>query len=162
MRAAALLVLLAGCGADNSLGGSVQELFPLEVSKVEVYRNEQAMKITYLRNRDTHVDVVVRMTFSLAGVEKKNGVKVDLAGEGDPGHARTLVEHAPGGEPVRQFPKVKRGDIVISRFGDYDQPSAGDFSMVFENEGGDLGAGRTLTGNFNVSRTFDAGYGELP
>lgn len=154
-------IALAACAPDNGLGGSVGELFPLEVSRVEVYRNESALQVTYYRNRDTFLDVVVRVSVSLRSVEVKNGAKIDLAGEYEPGHARTSVAHAPGGEPVRVFPRVKRGDMVIDQVGAEGQISRGNFSMVFDSMGGDLGQGRTLTGTF-AATTFDAGFGPLP
>ena len=166
LTTAGLFALLSGCGADNQLGGSVGELFPLTISRVEVYRNEQAIQVTYYANRATFLDVVVRIAVSLDGVALKNGMTIQLAGEGEPGHQRTSVAHAPGGEPVRNFPNVKLGDMKIDELG-YGEgpdgglatPSKGNFSMLFDSVGGDLGQGRTLTGNFSVTKTIDAGFG---
>ncbi len=161
---ALVLLVLAGCGADNQLGGSVGDLFPLTISRVEVYRNEQAMQITYYANRATFLDVVVRIAVSLDGLTVKNGMTIKLQGEGEPGHQRTSVAHAPGGEPVRTFPNVKLGDLKLDELGaglpdGGGTPSKGNFSMLFDSVGGDLGQGRTLTGNFSAPQTIDAGYG---
>lgn len=163
----ALAGSLQGCAADNMLGGSVGDLFPLAVSRVEVYRNDNALQVTYYANRGTFLDVVVRIAVSLAGIDVKDGITIPLQGEGEMGHQRTAVAHAPGGEPVRQFPNVKLGDMKLAQLGiglpdGGGTPSRGDFSMLFENSGGDLGQGRTLTGTFSTSRTIDAGYGPLP
>lgn len=155
----ALLVLGGlGCAPETSLGGSVGEVIDLQVSRCEVYRNGQAIQVTYFRNRDTFLDVVARMSVALDGVELKPGTRIDLAGEAAPGLQRATFAHAPGGEPVRQFPKVKRGDLHVGALGGEGQITRGDFSVLFEQEGGDLGNGRTLYGNF-AGRTVDAGYG---
>lgn len=158
--AAALALLLAGCG-DNLLGGSVGELFPLDVSRVEVYRNDQALQVTYTFNRSVFLDVVVRLSVYVADQKVAPGGRIDLAGEYAPGHPRTVVAHAPGGEPVRLLPPVHKGDLHIFAGGDPGAVTRGDFSMVFENQGGDLGFGRTLTGGF-AAQTVDAGFGPLP
>lgn len=159
---AVLALALTGCGADNSLGGSVSELFPLTVSTVDVLRNDSAVQVTYYANRGTFLDVVARIVVSTKGLDLKPGIRIPLEGEGEAGHQRTSVAHAPGGEAVRSFPNVKKGDMVISELGLEGQPSKGNFSMVFESVGGDLGQGRTLTGSFSVPKTKDAGFGALP
>ncbi len=166
-RLLALCALLTGCAADNVLGGSVGELFPLEVSRVEVLRNDDAFQVIYYANRGTFLDVVARLTVSTrqpdgGTIDLTPPVKIPLEGEGEAGHQRTAVAHAPGGEAVRTFPKVKKGDIAISELGLEGQPSKGNFSMLFDFTGGDLGQGRTLTGSFSVARTKDAGFGPLP
>jgi hypothetical protein len=157
-----LCAVLTGCGADNSLGGSVGDLFPLTVSTVDVLRNDYAIQVTYYANRGTFLDVVARVVVSTKDIDLQRGVKIPLEGEYEPGHQRTSVAHAPGGEAVRTFPNVKKGDMVITELGAEGQPSKGNFSMLFESAGGDLGQGRTLTGTFSVPKTKDAGFGPLP
>lgn len=159
--------LVSGCGGDNQLGGSVGELFPLSVSKVEVLRNDQALQMIYYSNHDTFLDVVVRITVSTKEVdggtlELKRGVSLVLDGESEPGHQRTAVAHVPGGEAVRNFPNLRKGDLKLDEIGIEGLPSKGNFSMLFDSVGGDIGQGRTLTGTFSVPRTKDAGYGPLP
>lgn len=176
-----LPLALAACAPDNNLSGSVGELFPLDVSRVQVYRNADAVQVEYFANRGLFLDVVVRMTVATAGIDVKDGVKINLAGEYEPGHQRTEVAHAPGGEPVRLLPNVKKGDLKLDQIGigpvcDYDagmlpdggysctapDTSRGNFSILFSSDGsGDIGAGRTLVGTF-VAPTFDAGFGPLP
>jgi hypothetical protein len=165
-------VLLSSCGLDNSLGGSLGEVFPLEISRVEVQKNDEAMQITYLHNRGVFLDVVVRVSVSMidegtapdGGVpsfELKPGQRIALEGSAPNGAFRTAVTHAPGGEPVRNLPRVKKGDLVITSGGAIGEVTKGNFSMLFEQEGGDVGFGRTLTGTFS-GMTLDAGFGELP
>jgi hypothetical protein len=174
----AALAAFTACGADNILSGSLSEVFPLDVSKVDIAQNAEAFQVTYLRNRGVFLDVVVRVSVSLASgtledggveyLELKPGSRVALQGEYRPGSPRTAVTHAPGGEPVRNLPRVKMGDLVITEAVSRDLPDGGtvtrvrgNFSMRFESEGGDVGFGRTLAGNF-FGDVSDAGFGELP
>lgn len=158
--ALAAALALSGCGPSNLLSGSLSELFPLDVSRVEVYRNDDALQVTYLRNQGVFLDVVIRVSIYVRDRELKPGAKFTLAGEYDVGHPRTTVAHAPGGEPLRLLPRVKRGDLHIASGGPAGQPISGDFSMLFESEGGDLGQGRTLNGGFS-GMAIDAGFGPL-
>lgn len=174
MRKSLLLaaLVLSSCGLDNSLGGSLGEVFPLDLSKVEVHKNDEALQITYLRNRGVFLDVVVRVSVSMvtdgtaadggvATFALKPGTRIALEGEAPSGVLRTAVTHAPGGEPVRNLPRISRGDLVITEGGAIGETTKGNFSMLFEKEGGDVGFGRTLTGTFS-GLTQDAGFGELP
>jgi len=163
----AACALLLSCGADNSLGGSVGELFPLGVSNVEVLRNEYAIQVTYYANRGTFLDVVARVVVSTSlldggTVDMTQPTSIRLEGESSPGHQVTSVAHAPGGEATRNFPNVKNGDMILNAIGNENEPTRGNFSMLFESTGGDLGQGRTLFGSFSVARTRDAGFGDIP
>lgn len=168
----ACLLWLSGCALDNSLGGSLSEVFPLDISRVEVRRNDEAMQITYLYNRGVFLDVVARISISTRteGMSEDGGRlsysfepgnSIPLEGSDPYGVLRTSVTHAPGGEPTRALPPVKKGDLHITSGGPIGEVTAGDFSMVFEDEGGDLGGGRTLYGNFK-GETYDAGFGDQP
>jgi hypothetical protein len=169
--ALALLLGFSSCLVDNSLGGSLSEVFPLDLSRVEVHQNHEALQVTYYRNRGVFLDVVVRVSVSLQdeGVAPDGGVptlplapgtKIDLKGESPTGQQRCAVTHAPGGEPVRNMPRVKNGDIVITEGGQIGEPIKGNFSMLFEQEGGDIGFGRTLFGRFASGESIDAGFGD--
>ncbi len=149
---------MLACGTDNGLSGSVGELIPLAVSRVEVRRNEEAFQVTYFNNRGADVDVVARVAVALEGVDLVPGKKVPLDGEYAPGHLRTTVVHAPGGEASRRFPEVSRGDLVLHSGGAVGELTRGSFSMSFANEGGDLGQGRTLAGTFSAV-ALDGGFG---
>lgn len=174
MRRGLLLValVLSACGLDNSLGGSLGEVFPLDISRVDVHQNAEALQVTYLRNRGVFLDVVVRVSISLAAtgesadggipsLELKPGARFALEGTAPGGVQRTAVTHAPGGEPVRSLPGIKKGDLVITEGGKIGEVTRGNFSMLFDQEGGDIGFGRTLTGTFS-GMTLDAGFGPIP
>ncbi len=165
-------LVLSSCGLDNSLGGSLSEVFPLDLSTVVVQQNPEAMQITYLRNRGVFLDVVVRVSVSMAtdgvsadggvaSLDLKPGARIALRGAAPTGVERCAVTHAPGGEPVRNLPRIKKGDLFITQGGTIGEVTKGNFSMLFEQEGGDVGFGRTLTGTF-AAMTLDAGFGELP
>jgi hypothetical protein len=125
----ALGLFAAGCTGDNTLGGSVSELFPLEVSRVEVRRNTEALQISYYNNRAQDIDLVARVTVDTTGIDLRPGNKIDLSGEYAPGHLRTSVIHLAWGEPVRNLPPVKNGDLTISSGGNPGDATRGNFSM---------------------------------
>lgn len=151
---------LVGCGGDNSLSGSVGDLFPLEVSRVEVQRNAEALQVSYYRSTATDVDLVVRLSVDTEGLVLKPGQKVDLAGETPAGHARATVVHLAAGEPVRVLAPVEKGDLVLDEGGNPGEPTRGDFSMSFQ-KGEGYGAGRTLSGRFSAL-ALDGGFGPEP
>ncbi len=152
---------LWGCGESNSLSGSVEELFSLEVSRVEVLRNPEALQVSYYRNNGLDVDLVARVTVATEGLELRPGSKVQLGGNTQSGVARTTVVHLAAGEPARVFGPVDKGDLELDEGGDIGQPTKGDFSMSFQRGDG-YGAGRSLEGRF-TSLAVDAGFGpDLP
>jgi hypothetical protein len=171
---ATALLLGAACLEDNSLSGSMSEVFPLGVSRVEVYKNDEAIQVTYLANRGIYLDVVARVTIALhypdGGTNSVDGgflrplvpgTDLDVAGDYLLGHPIASVVHAPGGEPVRLLPPVQKGDFHVSAGGQPGVMTSGDFSMVFMDTGGDIGFGRTLVGRFS-GVAVDAGFGPLP
>lgn len=155
---AAVLALVA-CGGPNSLGGSVSELFPLDISKVDVLRNDEAFQVSYYVNRGTGVDLVARVTVATQGVQLSPGQKIPLDGEYSPGHPRTTVVHLAQGEPLRELPAVAQGDLQLDEGGEPGQTTSGNFSMSFQ--AGDYGGGRNLYGSFQAVEQ-DGGFGLDP
>ncbi|MDY7226521.1 hypothetical protein [Hyalangium rubrum] len=154
------LLVCWGCGGTNTLSGSVEELFPLDVSRVEVLRNAEALQVSYYRNTGLDVDLVVRLSVATEGLELRPGSKVNLAGNTESGVARTTVVHLAAGEPARLFAPVDKGNLELDEGGDIGQPTRGDFSMSFQRGEG-YGAGRSLEGRFS-STAQDAGFGLEP
>ena len=153
-----LAVTLAAlaCGGENSLGGSVDALFPLQVSFVKIRRNDEAFQVSYYNNREHDIDLVAQVTVALYGLTVEDGKAIDLSGEYDAGHPRAVVVHAAADEAPRTMPVIRQGDLVIRQGGNPDQQTVGDFSVGFV-EGSDYGAGRTLYGNF-TGLCLDAGF----
>lgn len=163
--------MVSACTPENALGGSLGEVIDLTVTEVIAYRNPEALQLIYTRNRGVFLDIVIRVTISLqtqsddgtvTAIEPEAGTRLVLHGDWRPGNPRTTVAHAPGGEPTRNLPRLRAGDLVISRGGQSGALTSGSFSMRFEEAGGDIGFGRTLNSNFTANQTRDAGFGELP
>ena len=173
-RLVLMVLVLCSCGEDNSLSGSMNEVFRLEVSRVEIHKNDEAIRVTYLRNNNLYLDIVASVTVSLhipdGGVNPVDGgtlvplvpgTRINLAGEYQRGHPMVSVVHHPGNEPARLLPPVFRGDFFVASGGMSGQETVGDFSIVFKDMGGDIGFGRTLSGRFR-GVAIDAGFGSLP
>ncbi len=154
-------LLSSGCGKDNDLSGSIGELFSLTFSRVEVYRNSEALQVSYYNNRGSDIDLVVRFTVGVSDLTLTNGMKIDLASEYLPGHQRTSVIHLASGEPVRVFPAVAKGDFVLNSGAIGTETLRGNFSMSFDRTA-DYGGGRTLVGNFTSATARDAAFDPCP
>jgi hypothetical protein len=161
MNRIVVMCLFCSCAPDNGLTGSLSEVFPIDISSIEIRKNNEAIQLTYLKNRGIFLDVVARVSISLPAAELKVNESIALDGDYSPTHPRCVVTHAPGGEPVRYLPPVERGDLVILEGGGIGELTRGTFSILFQKQGGDVGFGRTLNGTF-YSKALDAGFGELP
>lgn len=159
LAVATLAFVGLACRGDNELSGSVDQLFPLAVSQVDLLRNEQAFQVSYYANRAAEIDLVARVTVYVGDVGLDAGTRLDLAGEYLEGHPRTSVVHMASGEPTRVLPRVERGDLFIQEGGGIDQFVRGSFSVLFER-GDQYGGGRTLEGTF-AGTARDAGYDEF-
>ena len=157
LTASALLVAGIACSGDNSLGGSMSEVFPLEVSFVNILRNDQAFQVSYYNNNGNDVDLVAQITVSLDGWNFKSGTDYLLQGDDDAGF-RTSVLHLAAGSPPQPLPEVSLGDLQMDTGGNVGQYTEGNFSMSFVADGG-FGGGRTLYGNFS-GQAQDAGFGD--
>lgn len=153
---AAIAALAIACRGDNELSGSVDQLFPLSVSWVEMLRNDHAFQVSYYANRAAEVDLVARVTVYVGDTGLDAGVTYPLEGEYAPGHPRTTVVHMASGEAQRVFPRVERGQLRLEEGGGANEPTSGWFGMLFET--GDVyGSGRTLDGTFSGTPR-DAGW----
>ena len=158
LAASALLVAGFGCMGDNSLGGSMSSVFPLDVSSVAILRNEPAFQINYYNNNGVGIDLVARVTVSLDGWNFTPGNDYPLQGEDDAGGQRTSVLHLASDSPPEPLADVSLGDLQLNSGGNIGEGTQGNFSMSFVNDGG-FGGGFTLLGNFS-GVTQDAGYGD--
>lgn len=152
-----LLVAALSCNGDNSLGGSMSEVFPLAVSRVEILRNDQAFQVSYYNNNGNDLDLVARIVLSLDGLNFKPG-DYRLQGQDDAGQQRCSVLHLAAGSPPEPLPEVHLGDLALGKGGSVGEYTQGNFSMSFVADGG-FGGGRTLYGNFS-GQAHDAGYGD--
>lgn len=160
LGAAAVLAVAVGCGmGDNGLGGSISEVFPLDVSSVAVLRNDQALVVQYQANRDRDIDLVLRFTLALDQLPTlAPGSTVNLAGVTDGGVLRATFLHNAAGEPARDLPPVQIGSFNLDQGGNPGDVTAGSFSASFVSDGS-YGSGRAVTGTFHAV-ALDGGYGD--
>jgi len=155
-----LLVAAAiACGqGENSLTGSLSEVFPLDVSTVHVLRNDQAFVVSYEANNGRDIDLVLRFTLALDQLTLKTGRQVNIAGLTDGGTLRATLLHNAAGEPARVLPDVSIGEFTLDKGGNPGDDTRGSFSVSFVNDGS-YGSGRGVSGTFHAV-ALDAGFGD--
>jgi len=165
MRRPALLAVVLGvaaalaCGqGENSLTGSLSEVFPLDVSTVHVLRNDQALVVSYEANAGRDIDLVLRFTLAIDQLALQPGRRVNLAGYTDGGTLRSTFLHNAAGEPARVLADVSIGEFTLDFGGNPGEDTKGSFSASFVNDGS-YAAGRAVSGNFRGT-AIDAGYGD--
>jgi len=154
--AAAAFAAAFACRPDNTLQGSVDALFPLDVSRVDMLRNDDAFQVSYYANRGADIDLVARLTVYVGDTGIDAGTPLLIQGEYLPGHQRATVVHLTAGEAERVLPAVERGDLLVEQGGGIGQPTRGSFAVLFV-QGDAYGSGRTLDGTF-AGRPGDAGW----
>jgi len=157
---ASLLVALAmACGqGDNSLRGSLSEVFSLDVSSAHVLRNDQAFVVSYEANNGRDIDLVLRFALALDQVTLKTGRSMNIAGLTDGGVLRATFLHNASGEPARVLPDVSIGEFTLDQGGNPGDDTKGSFSASFVSDGS-YGAGRAVSGTFHAV-AIDAGFGD--
>ncbi|HEY3586288.1 MAG TPA: hypothetical protein VGK85_04005 [Myxococcaceae bacterium] len=155
-----LLVALAmACGqGDNSLTGSLSEVFSLDVSTVHVLRNDQAFVVSYEANNGRDIDLVLRFTLALDQLALKTGHSENIAGVTDGGILRATFLHNAAGEPARVLPVVSIGEFTLDHGGNPGDDTKGSFSASFVSDES-YGAGRAISGTFHAV-AIDAGFGD--
>jgi len=155
---AATLLAALGCMGPNSLGGSMSEVFPLDVSYVDILRNDDGFQVSYYNYNGVGIDLVAQVTVNLNGWNFTAGNDYPLQGEILDGGQRTAVLHLASDSPPEPLADVHLGDLQLNQGGNVGQYTQGSFSMSFVNDGG-YGGGRDLYGNFS-GQAHDAGYGD--
>ena len=157
---ASLLVAAAmACGqGENTLTGSLSEVFSLDVSTVHVLRNDQAFVVSYEANSGRDIDLVLRFTLALDQLTLKTGQRTNIAGLTDGGTLRATFLHNAAGEPARVLPDVSIGEFTLDRGGNPGDDTRGSFSASFVGDGS-YGSGRAVSGTFQAV-AIDAGFGD--
>ncbi len=140
---AAVLLPIAGC-QDDALSGSISEALDLSFSSMQVLMSDKALQIDYLRSEGQ--EVVIRLTVVTDGVDLSKTVQ--LGGEYATGHPRTSLSRAVDGEPVMVLPPVAKGTLDLGQVPQVGKSVSGSFGLSF-GQGGDIGGGRTLSGQFS-------------
>jgi hypothetical protein len=163
-RAGVLLAALGvaaslACGqGDNSLSGSLSEVFDLDVSTVHVIRNDEALVVSYEHNAGRDIDLVLRFTLGLDQLPMQTGRSVKLDGYTDGGTLRATFLHNAAGEPARVLPDVSIGEFTLDKGGNPGDDTSGSFSASFVSDGS-YGSGRAVSGRFHAT-ALDGGYGD--
>ena len=155
---AAAIVASLACGkGENSLDGSLSEVFDLDVSTVHVLRNDDALVVSYEHNAGRDIDLVLRFTLALDELSVQSGRTVNIAGVTDGGTLRATFLHNAAGEPARVLPDVSIGEFTLDRGGNPGDDTKGSFSASFVSDGS-YGSGRAVSGSFHAI-ALDGGYG---
>jgi len=155
---AAAIVASLACGkGENSLDGSLSEVFDLDVSTVHVLRNDDALVVSYEHNAGRDIDLVLRFTLALDQLTLQNGRSMNIAGVTDGGTLRATFLHNAAGEPARVLPDVSIGEFTLDRGGNPGDDTKGSFSASFVSDGS-YGSGRAVSGSFHAI-ALDGGYG---
>jgi hypothetical protein len=155
--AGAIAVSLACGKGDNSLDGSLSEVFDLDVSTVHVLRNDDALVVSYEHNAGRDIDLVLRFTLALDQLTLQTGRTTNIAGSTDGGTLRATFLHNAAGEPARVLPDVSIGEFTLDTGGNPGDDTRGSFSASFVSDGS-YGSGRAVSGNFHAI-ALDGGYG---
>ena len=116
MLAAAAIAASLACGkGENSLDGSLSEVFDLEVSTVHVLRNYDALVVSYEHNSGRDIDLVLRFTLALDQLDLQTGRTTNIAGYTDGGTLRATFLHNAAGEPAR-IGRLVTGDSYHAQF----------------------------------------------
>ena len=147
------------CGkGDNSLDGSLSEVFDLDVSTVHVLRNDDALVVSYEHNAGRDIDLVLRFTLALDQLTLQDGRAMNIAGSTDGGTLRATFLHNAAGEPARVLPDVSIGEFTLDKGGNPGDDTKGSFSASFVSDSS-YGSGRAVTGTFHAT-ALDGGYGD--
>jgi hypothetical protein len=142
------LLSVGACGPQGpSLAGSLDQFFPLTFTSHQVVRVPNAFQVSYFNQTPNEVDVVAQLTVVTNGFDFSPGKSFDLSGEYAPGHPRAVVTHVVGNATASVLPPIARGVLTLDEGGQVGQTTRGSFDVLF-GDGGDFGAGRTLTGTF--------------
>lgn len=159
LLAALGVVVSLACGqGDNSLSGSLSEVFDLDVSTVHVIRNDEALVVSYEHNAGRDIDLVLRFTLALDQLPVQTGKSVKLDGFTDGGTLRATFLHNAAGEPARVLPDVSIGEFTLDKGGNPGDDTSGSFSASFVSDG-TYGSGRAVSGRFHAT-ALDGGYGD--
>jgi hypothetical protein len=159
LLAAAAIAASLACGkGENSLDGSLSEVFDLDVSTVHVLRNNDALVVSYEHNSGRDIDLVLRFTLALDQLQLQTGRTTNIAGYTDGGTLRATFLHNAAGEPARPLSSVSIGEFTLDKGGNPGDDTSGSFSASFVADG-TYGSGRAVSGRFHAI-ALDGGYGD--
>lgn len=140
---------LAGCGGgDNSLKGSMSEVYSLKFDEVQILRvgiaGKEEISIEYLRMNGERIDAfVAKLTVQVGDLANMAGHKIDLTEKGPNGLPRGTLERIES--TSTDFP-LKIGNVQFDQEPLPDTNLSGQFFTTVITEA----AERTLNGDFKA------------
>lgn len=157
-RLLALTALVAGlcaCGEDGgTLEGSVAPLLDLRYKRSEALLAEGELSINFVVPQGSGVNTVLKVSARVGDMIPEGytgGLDINLAEDVGGGAQRGAIGRSVLDEPVRVFPPLARGSLVVDRLPTAQgQRVSGDFHVTFVN-GIDIYSGRTIFGSFEAT-----------
>lgn len=142
--------LLTACSPANTLQGSLEDEVSLSFKSVQVQETGSTVSLSYMNPvaGTSGQDIVLEIVASTAGLDLTNGGTLNLLDVLPDGSLRGSVTRAVANDSRRDFPPLVRGSLVFADNPTIGAKVTGTFSLLFSSQGGDLGAGRTVFGNF--------------
>lgn len=142
MMAAVLLVSSAACSDDeNTLTGSMSEVYDLGFDSVAVVRQGDSVSVEY---RQDSGGKTAKLVVNLAGLTKVDNVGIDLT-ELAGGSPRGTLQRV---QAVTTDYPLERGTVTFDHAPDVGADVKGSFHCTLSNP-----AGRTLNGDFSATVT---------
>lgn len=152
---ASVLAALCACGDEGgTLEGSVAPLLDLKYRRAEAVLAEGELSINFVTPQGSGVNTVLKVSARVADMlpEGYTGpLDINLAEVMEGGSQRGVIGRSVLDEPVRVFPQLERGSLVVDRMPtEPGQRVSGDFHVTFVN-GIDIYSGRTIFGSFEAT-----------
>lgn len=146
----ALLCAGTACGGeDRALDGSLSEVLDLTYRKTEVVQTDDELAVRFVMPQGAGEDVVLRVTASLVGTRVDPREPLDLTEEDALGTVRGRVGRSVSGDPLTEFPPLRRGVLTFGQHLEAGARVDGEVRLTFDN-GTHLASGRTVFGTFEA------------
>jgi len=151
MWACAAALVLAGCGEDPRLEGSLIEFVDLRYRRAEALLTEEEVSVRFVSPEGSGEDTVLKVTARLAGILFEPNTEIDLAEPVDDGGVpRGSVTRSVLTETARSFPPIGRGTLLFRSGVAGGGVTSGTFHVTFAN-GTHVYSGRTVFGDFEAA-----------
>ncbi|MBJ6761108.1 hypothetical protein JGU66_10070 [Myxococcaceae bacterium JPH2] len=149
------LLGLTACGdkEGGALEGSVTPLLDLRYQRSEARVGEGELSISFLQDQGAGSNTVLKVSARVDDMLPEgytDSLDIDLAQVLDNGAQRGTVGRSVLDEPVRDFPKLARGNLFVRTIPQPGSRVSGEFNVTFVN-GTDVYSGRTIFGRFEAT-----------
>lgn len=144
------VLLSTACNHGPRVEGSVGELLDLTYERAEARLSQDELSVSFLTTQGTGENTILKVTARLQDLTFTVGTPIDLAQALENGGQRGAVGRSVLDEPVRPFPAIARGSLVVHGTPEPGASVTGEFNVTFVN-GTDVYSGRTLFGRFEAT-----------